>query len=136
MKFVVATTHLLYNPRRQDIRLAQIQILLAELDRISRIDNTNEYLPVMLTGDFNLQPYSAPFELITKGNLSYANLTQRTLNSNSYNNPTNGRKLLPIKLGITDNCKHVNNVRHETKVSFIFFSIFTIYSCIFIIFYY
>lgn len=34
-EFVVATTHLLYNPRRQDVRLAQTQLLLAELDRIA-----------------------------------------------------------------------------------------------------
>lgn len=119
MKFLVATTHLLYNPRRQDVRLAQVQILLAELDRVARIENSNDYLPVILTGDFNLQPFSAPFELLTKGNLSYANLTQRTLNTNPYNNVTNGRKLLPVKLGITDHCQHVNSnnsIIYETKV--------------------
>lgn len=32
--FVVATTHLLYNPRRDDVRMAQIQLLLAEIDRL------------------------------------------------------------------------------------------------------
>jgi protein angel len=73
VQFVVATTHLLYNPRRQDIRLAQVQVLLAELDRHAQvIDATTgqkTYLPVVLTGDFNLQPYSAPFNLITNGNL-------------------------------------------------------------------
>lgn len=35
VEFVVATTHLLYNPRRQDVRLAQTQVLLAEVDRIA-----------------------------------------------------------------------------------------------------
>lgn len=35
VEFVVATTHLLYNPRRQDVRLAQTQLLLAELDRMA-----------------------------------------------------------------------------------------------------
>lgn len=34
-KFIVATTHLLYNPRRQDIRVAQTQILLAEIERMA-----------------------------------------------------------------------------------------------------
>lgn len=34
-EFVVATTHLLYNPRRQDVRLAQMQLLLTEIERIS-----------------------------------------------------------------------------------------------------
>lgn len=67
MEFVVATTHLLYNPRRQDIRLVQIQILLAELDRISKIQDIEANVPVILTGDFNLQPNTAPYNLLTKG---------------------------------------------------------------------
>lgn len=72
IKFVVATTHLLYNPRRQDIRLAQVQILLAELDRIAKMPQTNgeedqNHYPIILSGDFNLQPYSAPYNLIVNG---------------------------------------------------------------------
>lgn len=39
-QIVVATTHLLYNPRRNDVRLAQIQLLLAEIERIAFIENT------------------------------------------------------------------------------------------------
>lgn len=74
VEFIVATTHLLYNPRRQDIRLAQCQVLLAELDRYaSKIESNGKktYLPCILCGDFNLQPYSAPFNLITNGNRVY-----------------------------------------------------------------
>lgn len=115
MEFVVATTHLLYNPRRQDIRLAQVQILLAELDRIARIpttsdDSTQHYLPVILSGDFNLQPYSAPYNLIVNGQLQYDTLSHRTLSTSGKggNSPTAGRSLLPIKLGITDECQHAN----------------------------
>ena len=29
VEFVVATTHLLYNPKREDVRLAQLVVLLA-----------------------------------------------------------------------------------------------------------
>jgi protein angel len=39
-KFVIATTHLLYNPKRNDIRLGQVQLLFAEIERISFIENT------------------------------------------------------------------------------------------------
>lgn len=71
IQFVVATTHLLYNPKRQDIRLAQVQILLAELDRIAKLPNAAEdaqsHLPIILSGDFNLQPHSAPYNLIVNG---------------------------------------------------------------------
>ena len=47
--------------------------------------------------------------------LHYENLSQKTLSSagKSDNNPTTGRSLLPVKLGITDECRHVQN---EIKV--------------------
>ena len=32
---VIATTHLLYNQNRQDVKLGQMQVLLAEIDRIA-----------------------------------------------------------------------------------------------------
>lgn len=32
---VVATTHLLYNPKRSDVRLAQAQLMVAELDKMA-----------------------------------------------------------------------------------------------------
>lgn len=37
-KFVVATTHLLFNPRREDVRLGQLQLLFAEIERISFVE--------------------------------------------------------------------------------------------------
>lgn len=39
-KFVIATTHLLFNPRRNDVRLGQVQLLFAEIERISFIEST------------------------------------------------------------------------------------------------
>ena len=36
MRLCVATTHLLFNPKRGDIKLAQLAVLLAELDRFTR----------------------------------------------------------------------------------------------------
>jgi protein angel len=39
---VVATTHLLYNPKRTDVRLAQIQVFLAEIDRFAFYSNGRE----------------------------------------------------------------------------------------------
>lgn len=49
------------------------------------------------------------------GMLKYENLTSKTLKTGGVKgaNPTNGRLLLPVKLGITDECQHVN---HEIKV--------------------
>lgn len=39
---VVATTHLLYNPKRTDVRLAQMQVFLAEIDRFAYFNNGRE----------------------------------------------------------------------------------------------
>lgn len=119
--FVVATTHLLYNPRRQDVRLAQVQILLAEIDRIA-YELDGHYAPVILTGDFNLKPYSAPYKLLTRGQLRYENLQARTLEQHDGNVvERSGKRLLPPGLGITDDCQHAHvvtsNVRNQTKVS-------------------
>ncbi|XP_037080531.1 protein angel homolog 2-like [Pollicipes pollicipes] len=55
---VVACTHLLYNPRRHDVKLAQVALLLAEVDRLAWCGRTERHLPVLLAGDFNLEPFS------------------------------------------------------------------------------
>lgn len=109
-RFVVSTTHLLYNPRRQDVRLAQIQVLLAELDRISYegkfTDGSNKFVPIILTGDFNLKPFTAPYKLITNGDLNLENLNHRSLEKQQgIKSPL---KVLPSRLGITDHCQHVD----------------------------
>ncbi|XP_037051406.1 protein angel homolog 2 [Bradysia coprophila] len=108
-ELVVATTHLLYNPRRQDVRLAQVQVLLAEIDRIAYqgIDEhcRARYSPVILTGDFNFQPNTAPYSLIVNGYLTYSSLSKRLQIPRPYE-PKFGDILLPIELGITDDCQH------------------------------
>jgi protein angel len=114
MQFIVATTYLFYRPKRQDIRLAQVQVLLAELDRIAKCDD-QVHLPIILTGDFNFQPNSPPYNLIVNGELNYENLSHQTLiTKQNENHQPNGKILLPIKLCITDECQHVNDV---SKVS-------------------
>ena len=70
----VATTHLLYNPGRHDIKLAQLQLLFAELDHIAfKSSNglSHNYHPVILTGDFNLTPDTSIYQFITGGSLQY-----------------------------------------------------------------
>ncbi|KAF5302171.1 hypothetical protein FQR65_LT08594 [Abscondita terminalis] len=104
-EFVVATTHLLYNPRREDVRLAQTQVLLSEIDRMAYkpncIDET-DHLPVIITGDFNLRPESPVYELITNGFLKYDHLTVRSLSTeNTTHANVTGKNLIPAFLRIT-----------------------------------
>lgn len=69
----VANTHLLYNPRRGDIKLAQLAILLAEISRLSRPPNGSSS-PVVLCGDFNSTPLSPLYRFLTTGCLNYSGL--------------------------------------------------------------
>lgn len=86
-EFVVANTHLVYNPRRDDVRIAQMQVLLAELNSVAIDSNTNEPIPIILMGDFNCEPFSLPWRLINNGSID----AQNTL----------------FRIGITDNCTHL-----------------------------
>ncbi|XP_014277998.1 protein angel homolog 2 isoform X2 [Halyomorpha halys] len=64
-KFLVANTHLLYNPKRTEVRLAQLQIFLAEIDRIKRKDA--ELVNIFLMGDLNSTPNSPVLTLLNEG---------------------------------------------------------------------
>lgn len=115
-QFIVATTHLLYNPRRDDIRLAQTQILLAELDRMAYRQINLRYrdrdpIPIIVTGDFNLQHFSESFRLINDGcvSLDCLHLKNRGI-------------LLPYELGITDNCQHFNVVQKDQRYATMLFN--------------
>ena len=71
-RLIVATTHLLFNPARGDIKLAQIRLLLAELDRlIKQLSPAEQNLcNVILCGDMNSQPNSPFYKFITEGYLN------------------------------------------------------------------
>jgi protein angel len=71
-RLVVATTHLLYNPKRGDIKLTQLRILLAEVKRLAaRPTNSSEdkYHSIILAGDFNSQPQSPLVDFILNGSI-------------------------------------------------------------------
>jgi len=93
---VIGTTHLLYNPKRADIRLCQTAMFLAELDRLART-SAGSYLPTIITGDFNSDPLSPATQLLSTGSFQYEGFR-----SGRYPMP---RKLLPDSLGLSDSCQ-------------------------------
>ena len=106
--FVVATTHLLYNPKRDDVRLAQIALLFAELDHFAyktekdlkfRPPRSNQeyYYPCIITGDFNLNPSSPIYDFVNDGHIDYRTSTS-----------ARSIPLIPLSLGVTDSCQHLN----------------------------
>lgn len=98
--FVVATTHLLFNPKRCDIRLAQVHVLLAELEQMAFLA-ADRYCPIILTGDFNMEPSSRPYRLITEGKIDYQDEAAN-----------GGSTIISEELGITDNCQHVHSIKY------------------------
>ncbi|CAF1075314.1 unnamed protein product [Didymodactylos carnosus] len=101
--FCVASTHLLFSPKRGDIKLAQLQYFLAEIDRISiKDDNINvepTYYPIILCGDFNCQPYSPLYQFLLDGYIQYNQYKRSEISgqilSNCYSLNLPSNELLP-----------------------------------------
>lgn len=71
----VGNTHLLFNPRRGDVKLAQVAMMLAEIDSVvTSAKAKGEHCNVVLCGDFNSVPHMPLYQLITTGNLYYQHL--------------------------------------------------------------
>ncbi|XP_029903605.1 protein angel homolog 2 [Myripristis murdjan] len=104
----VANTHLLYNPRRGDVKLAQLAILLAEINRLSRLPDGSAN-PVVMCGDFNSTPWSPLYSFLTTGCLQYRGLPIGQV-SGQESSPRGQRVLTaPIwssKLGIDQRCQY------------------------------
>ncbi|XP_031722117.1 protein angel homolog 2 isoform X2 [Anarrhichthys ocellatus] len=115
----VANTHLLYNPRRGDIKLAQLAILLAEIGRLSRLPDGSAN-PVVLCGDFNSTPRSPLYSFLTTGSLEYRGL-QSSMVSGQENSPRGQRVLTsPLwshSLGINHQCQYENKPTAESSSS-------------------
>lgn len=68
----VANTHLLFNPRRGDIKLAQLAIMLAEINSVvNSWKAKGEHCNVILCGDFNSVPHMPLYQFITTGELDF-----------------------------------------------------------------
>ncbi|KAK3863556.1 hypothetical protein Pcinc_030706 [Petrolisthes cinctipes] len=105
----VATTHLLYNPKRHDIKLAQAVLLLTELDRLcyqGEEGGRPNYCPLLVTGDFNAEPHSTLIGFLMAGRIQYEGLSRRTLARYGSFDSLLDSCLLPPSLGITDRCQH------------------------------
>nr|XP_023029822.1 protein angel homolog 2 isoform X1 [Leptinotarsa decemlineata] len=115
-EFVVATTHLLYNPKRNDVRMAQMQLLLTEIEKMSyRIEKGKSfYVPVLVTGDLNSSPDSDLYEFITKGELKYEHLSPRLLEADL--GSSSRRVLVTSRLGITDTCQRLEQLEIRQNI--------------------
>ncbi|PIK43373.1 hypothetical protein BSL78_19782, partial [Apostichopus japonicus] len=115
LNLCVATTHLLFNPRRGDIKLAQLGVFLAEIDQVSHYrleDGTFARCPVVLCGDMNSVPQSPLSEFIQKGTLDFKDIPCGDISGQ-----TEGRRgavrflnrpAIPQALKITKDCQYMS----------------------------
>uniref|UniRef100_A0A0N4ZPI7 Endo/exonuclease/phosphatase domain-containing protein n=1 Tax=Parastrongyloides trichosuri TaxID=131310 RepID=A0A0N4ZPI7_PARTI len=67
-RLFVANTHILYNPKRGDVKLSQIACLLSHLQDM--VNNCKYPCAYIMCGDFNMQPYSKMYNFIVDGECS------------------------------------------------------------------
>ena len=122
----IANTHLLFNPRRGDIKLAQLAILLSEIDDwaskcMPQYDPRHtQYCPVILCGDFNSVPHSPLYDLITTGYLEYTGLQAKEISGqerNEWARPSRMLKnqIVPEDAGITYHCQKTKKVEYRIE---------------------
>ncbi|DAZ93888.1 TPA: hypothetical protein N0F65_004735 [Lagenidium giganteum] len=86
-RLIISNTHILFNPRRGEVKLAQIQRLLESLEALSQKHSVNDVpCPVLLSGDFNLQPHSPLYHLLSSGDLNVAGLSPYFLSGQHFEN--------------------------------------------------
>lgn len=80
---VIANTHLLFNPKRGDIKIAQLRLLLAEIQQFARTDKyisslenpvdpwKGKYSPIIFCGDMNSEPSSPLVQFIKNGQANF-----------------------------------------------------------------
>lgn len=110
----VSNTHLLFNKKRGDIKLAQLSCLFSEIEEIARIFPPGEqgscYHPIVCCGDFNSTPYSPIYSFVVRGFLDYTGMHRDNFSGQSYFRNSYPPKytltsnLIPWELGITTSC--------------------------------
>nr|XP_061798250.1 protein angel homolog 1-like [Nerophis lumbriciformis] len=111
----VANTHLLFNPRRGDVKLAQLAILLAEINSVVKSWKAKgEHCNVIMCGDFNSLPHKPLYQLITTGELYFEGLPAwKVSGQKDLSNHSNCHRLFaplwPNSLGISDCCKYITS---------------------------
>lgn len=92
LTLVIANTHLLFNPRRGDVKLAQLHLLSFTLEAVRRdvAERTGRDPFIAVMGDFNFTPDSGLYKYMTTGDVDLSNVRiedfsgqQRVINARS-----------------------------------------------------
>lgn len=111
-RLCVSTTHLLFNPRRGDIKLAQLCLLLAEVDRLAArgqaADGSPLYWPIVLCGDMNSEPHSPLYAFLARGTLCYEGMLSGDVSGQS--DGANRGRAIPL-----DDCLHQLHISGSSR---------------------
>ncbi|OIW03077.1 hypothetical protein TanjilG_19357 [Lupinus angustifolius] len=75
-KIVVCNIHVLYNPKRGEIKLGQVRVLLNRANAVSKLWNN---APVVICGDFNCTPKSPLYNFISEQKLDLSGIERDKL---------------------------------------------------------
>lgn len=64
---VVANTHLYWDPEYTDVKLFQVDAFMQELEMLIQTRQLGSDVPIILSGDFNSEPVSSVYELVSSG---------------------------------------------------------------------
>lgn len=126
---IIANTHLLFNPKRGDIKLAQLRLLLAEIQRFA-INNNNKgeksnshnpyqlnYFPIIVCGDFNSEPNSPLINFMQTGKFNFHGIRAGDISGQRdgiEKGPYITRKDLQM-MGINSNCCYDENNAQKSE---------------------
>lgn len=67
----VTNTHILFNPKRGDVKILQVDLLIHELIAfLDKNGKSHQNTPIMMCGDFNSSPHSSVYDYVYKKNLN------------------------------------------------------------------
>ena len=122
--FCVATAHLLFSTKRGDIKLAQMQYFLAEIDRFAlRDEQINSHYPIILCGDLNALPGSPLIQFLLTGHIKYdtyrgIDISGQLPDSNEFSYRLPSNELLPRSF-VTSDCRlarYNRSHRHQSAI--------------------
>lgn len=79
---VVANTHLYWDPELTDVKLFQIDVFMQELEILIQSRRLGADVPLILAGDFNSEPISSVYELLSTGSCT---LSKPDVRGDQYN---------------------------------------------------
>ena len=120
----IANTHLLFNPRRGDVKLAQLMMLFAAIDHHAFKPYGNgrpwegTYHPTILCGDLNMKPFSGLYNFVRYGSVvcddvDVGKFSGQTCSQKQKNSRSLEASFLCKSAGLTDQCQFMDIVRQR-----------------------